>query len=165
MKTSLPWAMTIVAVYDVVYQMARAIVTGHGTRQKSRWKRIRKRKMTSRKFYAPSFTGRKVKFKSVQKKRSPSSLAFRWLHLPVRPTTPQCISTVKSQHGEDETLQYPALSNEVNMVSYDTDSYWIGVDTMSTYCITNCLDDYSIEPTKISRKVRGISKEQPTSSM
>ena len=40
--------------------------------------------------------------------------------------------------------------------TYDTDSKWLGIDSLSTYCITNDMKDYVQDPTPISREVRGI---------
>ena len=42
---------------------------------------------------------------------------------------------------------------------YDTDSKWVGIDSLSTYCITNDMSDFSKDPTPIRREVRGIQSE------
>jgi hypothetical protein len=41
--------------------------------------------------------------------------------------------------------------------SYDTDSQWIGVDSLSTYCITNDMNDFIEKPTKIRQLIKGIN--------
>jgi hypothetical protein len=39
---------------------------------------------------------------------------------------------------------------------YDSDNTWVGIDSLSTYCITNDLRDFTETPTSIRREVRGI---------
>ena len=42
---------------------------------------------------------------------------------------------------------------------YDSDSTWVGIDSLSTYCITNDVNDYTEPPSAIRREVRGIQKD------
>jgi Reverse transcriptase (RNA-dependent DNA polymerase) len=45
---------------------------------------------------------------------------------------------------------------------YDSDSTWVGIDSLSTYCITNDLEDFTETPKPIRREVRGIQSTPAT---
>jgi hypothetical protein len=40
---------------------------------------------------------------------------------------------------------------------FEHDSNWVGVDTFSTYCLTNDLKDFSRRPTRCNHQVLGVS--------
>ena len=42
---------------------------------------------------------------------------------------------------------------------YDSDSTWVGIDSLSTYCITNDVNDYTEPPSAIRREVKGIQQD------
>jgi hypothetical protein len=41
--------------------------------------------------------------------------------------------------------------------TYDSDSTWIRIDSLSTYCITNSMPDYIDKPTPIRQNIKGIN--------
>jgi hypothetical protein len=48
-------------------------------------------------------------------------------------------------------------TNDTSTETYDSDSTWIGIDSLSTYCITNSMHDFTEKPTKIKRLIKGIN--------
>jgi hypothetical protein len=48
-------------------------------------------------------------------------------------------------------------SNENSTETYDSDSTWIGIDSLSTYCITNSLHNYIGMPAPIRQNIKGIN--------
>jgi hypothetical protein len=47
--------------------------------------------------------------------------------------------------------------HENSTETYDSDSAWIGIDSLSTYCITNSMNDYINKPTPIRQNIKGIN--------
>ena len=71
-----------------------------------------------------------------------------------------CTSTSHSTSTEDpEDLQDFEPSCLPCTTEYDSDSTWVGIDSLSTYCITNDINDYAESPSAIRREVRGIQKD------
>jgi hypothetical protein len=48
-------------------------------------------------------------------------------------------------------------TDESGTETYDSDSSWIGVDSLSMYCITNSMSDFVGKPKMIRRQVKGIN--------
>jgi hypothetical protein len=65
---------------------------------------------------------------------------------------PCCFSGTRNQKG------YEHFGTDDNSTkTYDSDSKWIGVDSLSTYCITNSMSDFIEKPKPIRRKIKGIN--------
>jgi Reverse transcriptase (RNA-dependent DNA polymerase) len=48
-------------------------------------------------------------------------------------------------------------TEDTSTETYDSDSSWIGIDSLSTYCITNSVHDFTEPPTKIRQLIKGIN--------
>jgi hypothetical protein len=66
-----------------------------------------------------------------------------------------CASTsaLQSTTGEYVGMDDRSTSTE----TYDSDSSWIGIDSLSTYCITNSMEDFSRRPMAIKTQIKGIN--------
>lgn len=72
----------------------------------------------------------------------------------VRRSAYVCISQNTDLQSEQQQM-----TDSTVCCTYDTDSYWIGVDTMSSYCITNSMMDFIGKPKQIKLRVRGVSQQ------
>ena len=54
------------------------------------------------------------------------------------------------------TLQN-TCQNCTSMICFDSEGQPIGIDTMSTYCMTNDMSDFTGTPTPVHKHIRGIS--------
>ena len=57
-----------------------------------------------------------------------------------------------------ESCSHPG-GTDVVPYKYDSDSIYVGVDSFSTYCITNSISDYVDAPRPITKQVKGIHSE------
>jgi hypothetical protein len=48
-------------------------------------------------------------------------------------------------------------TEDTSTETYDSDSSWIGIDSLSTYCIMNSVHDFIEQPTNIRRLIKGIN--------
>jgi hypothetical protein len=64
-----------------------------------------------------------------------------------------CTSTPSTKRAKETVFGNCDNSTE----TYDSDSAWIGVNSLSTYCITNSMQDYISKPTPIRQNIKGIN--------
>ena len=123
--------------------------------------------ITGRRFYA-RVTGQKVRTKislkaiqvaSSKIKRSEYTYMYNYLHNKIHLQRFNKYGHVLPVVCMSSTTSQPSTTGTCNSSteSYDTDSQWIGVDLLSTYCITNSMSDFMEKPTKIRQLIKGIN--------
>jgi Reverse transcriptase (RNA-dependent DNA polymerase) len=74
---------------------------------------------------------------------------------------PRCFSywtARNTKNFKNDKLCCTTINNTIeSMAKYDSDSVLIGIDTLSTYCLTNNTSDFDASPTPIHEDVRGVS--------